>query len=60
MRDDWKIPHYAESTVAVVRHQWLMLVHGPNYTHDHEEADTSPENYPDYMTKRDQPDRRTR
>ena len=57
---DCKITYYAESSEAVTRYQWLMLVHGRNYTHDHEEAHTSPDNYPDYMTKRDQPDRRTR
>jgi hypothetical protein len=54
---DWKHPYYAQSTAAVVKHNWLLLVHGPNYTHalyseQKEEADT---NYPEYMTRNDQP-----
>lgn len=57
---NWKISYFAQSTAAVVRHQWLMLVHVPNYTRDHEEIDTSRENYPEYITRHDQPDRRTR
>ena len=55
---DLKLPHYAQSTAAVVRHNWLILVHGPNYTHEYEEADTSPENFPRYYTRHDQPDNR--
>ncbi len=51
---DWKIPYYAESTAAVVKHNWLLLVHGPNYTHDFEEAG----DFPDYYTRHDQVDNR--
>ncbi len=59
---DWKLPHHLQDTASVVLHNWIMRVHGPHFTRDYEEArsDKASENYPDYMTKRDQPDRRTR
>ncbi len=54
---NWKLPHYAQGTAAVVRHNWLLLVHGPNFTHE-EESHVDPDNYPDYYTRHDQPDNR--
>ena len=58
---DWKLPHHLQDTASIVRRNWLLLTMGPNYTRDHEEvrSDKAPENYPEYMTKNDQPDRRT-
>lgn len=59
---NWKIPYFADSTAALVKHQWLLRTMGPNYTRDQEETrlDRASENYPEYMTKNDQADRRTR
>lgn len=48
----WKLPHYAESTAAVVRHNWQLLVHGPNYTAEMEDGNV--DDVPDWMRRRDQ------
>lgn len=56
---NWKIPYHAESTAAVVRHQWLMLTMGPNWTAEKEDGDVARDDVPDWMKRRDQPDRRT-
>lgn len=53
---DWKRPF--GDTYSVVKYNWLMLVHGPNYTHEHEELDKSRENYPEHWTKNDMADNR--
>jgi len=57
---DWK--QVGLDTPSVVFRNWLLKVHGPNYTADYlEEADTDDasrhhrENYPEYMTRNDQP-----
>ena len=49
----WKRPYYAESTAAVVRHSWLLLTMGPNYTAE-EVRDV--DDVPSWMKRRDQRD----
>lgn len=57
---DWKLPHYAQSTAAVVKHQWLLLTMGPNYTLETEDGDVARDDVPGWMKRRDQPYRRIR
>ncbi|CAA9249880.1 MAG: hypothetical protein AVDCRST_MAG93-1698 [uncultured Chloroflexia bacterium] len=51
----WKIPYYAESTAAVIRHNWLLKVMGPNYTAE-EVGDVDRDDVPSWMKRRDQED----
>ena len=49
---NWKIPYYADSTAATVKHQWLKLTMGPNYTIETEAGDV--DDVPDWMKRKDQ------
>lgn len=52
MRDEWKIPDQADSTAAVVRHNWLLKVMGPNYETE-EDGNVAHDDVPDWMKRRD-------
>jgi hypothetical protein len=55
---DWKRLH--PDTRTTVLTNWLLKVMGPNYTADYigEDDHVDRENYPQYMTRNDQPDNR--
>jgi hypothetical protein len=46
-------PNEADDTRHVVKENWLRLVIGQHFAAS-EQADKSPENYPEYMTRHDQ------
>ncbi len=51
---DWKLPHHLQDTASIVRHNWLLLTMGTNYTTETEARDV--DDVPDWMKRRDQRD----
>jgi len=59
---DWKLPHHLQDTASIVRRNWLLTVMGAVCADERErgDSDVRDNEYPKWMTRHDQPDRRTR